>query len=266
MHGLFCEEITEPLRKIREFMDENPEEFIIFDCQHFYNFSDGDYGRLEKIFFEIFENKFFTSHDGPLNELTLYRANCLKRQLFVIYRYAHVPKEFWPSDCWPTPWPNQIKVKKLRAYLDTSLKYRSPDTGYVSQCVLTPPVGFIVPRYVFLLFCSFPRFNNIFSFYRFYSSLRKKCAFRVTKGLTDWIKVQCPGPFEFNGNQPTCNVFIADFIELNNFEFSRTVVELNSKILLELSFSACILTERSLCDKFTDEASDSDVDESDSKQ
>lgn len=69
--------------------------------------------------------------------------------------------------------------------------------------------------------------------FRFYSSLKKKCAVKVCKKLTDWIKVQRPGPFSLNANQPTSNVFIADFIELKNFQFCRTVIALNEKILNE---------------------------------
>lgn len=146
VHGLYCEEITEPLQEIRKFMNEHPNEFIIFDCQHFYNFSSGDYERLNKIVNKIFQDKCFMPSDGPLNKITLKRANSLKKQLLVIYRNSQVPKEFWPGSCWPTPWPNQIKVKNLEAYLESNIKYRSPNTGYVSQCVLTPPVKFIVPR------------------------------------------------------------------------------------------------------------------------
>lgn len=146
VHGLFCEEITEPLQEIRKFMDENPDEVIIFDCQHFYNFSSGDYERLNKILYKIFQDKFITPSESDLTKLTLEHANSLKRQLLIVYRYSQVPKEFWPGSCWPTPWPNQIKVKKLEAYLEANIKHRSPNTGYVSQCVLTPPVKFIVPR------------------------------------------------------------------------------------------------------------------------
>lgn len=146
VHGLYCEEITEPLRQIRNFMDEHPNEFIIFDCQHFYNFANGDYGRLERILLKIFESKFYIRVNGALVELTLNKAHELKAQLLVIYRNSRVPYEFWSSDCWPTPWPNQINVKKLKTYLDQNIRYRSPDAGFVSQCVLTPPVKFIVPR------------------------------------------------------------------------------------------------------------------------
>lgn len=74
-------------------------------------------------------------------------------------------------------------------------------------------------------------FNN----FRFYSSLRKKCAMAVNKKLIDWIKSQRAGPFSLDANQPTSNVFIADFIELNNFEFCRTVVGLNDRIVLPIS-------------------------------
>lgn len=69
---------------------------------------------------------------------------------------------------------------------------------------------------------------------RFYSSLREKCAVTVSKKLINWIKEQRPGPFSLNGNQPTSNVFIADFIELNHFQFCRTVIALNDKIYKEL--------------------------------
>lgn len=52
----------------------------------------------------------------------------------------------------------------------------------------------------------------------------------MIKGLTGWIKQQRPGPF--SSNAPTCNVFIADFVELNNFEFCQVVVQLNYKIAI----------------------------------
>lgn len=147
VHGVYCEEITEPFQQIRKFMADHPNEFIIFDCQHFYNFSNGDYARLNKILFKIFEGKFYTSDDGALNKCTLEYANSLNRQLLVIYRYHQVPREFWGGGNWPTPWPNQIKVKKLEEYLEQNIQYRDPYTGYTRQCVLTPPVKFIVPRY-----------------------------------------------------------------------------------------------------------------------
>lgn len=148
VHGLFCEEISEPFERIRQFLDEHPKEFLIFDCQHFYNFSNGDYGRLERILLKIFGTILYSPMNGSLQNLSLSNARSLNKQLIVIYRNSNVPEKFWSSDVWPTPWPNQIKIKKLINYLDSSLSYRSATTGYVTQCVLTPPVKFIVPRLV----------------------------------------------------------------------------------------------------------------------
>lgn len=148
VHGLFCEEISEPFKQIRRFLDEHPKEFLILDCQHFYNFSNGDYGRLEQIISKIFGTILYCPNDGSLENLSLSNARTLNKQLLVIYRNSIVPAQFWASDLWPTPWPNQFKIKKLKNYLESSLNYRSPTTGYVTQCVLTPPVKFIVPRLV----------------------------------------------------------------------------------------------------------------------
>lgn len=52
----------------------------------------------------------------------------------------------------------------------------------------------------------------------------------MVKKLVDWIETQRAGPFSFNANQPTSNVFIADFIELYDFTFVRAVIELNKNI------------------------------------
>lgn len=54
----------------------------------------------------------------------------------------------------------------------------------------------------------------------------------MSKGLTDWIKQQRPGP-STDHSKATCNVFIADFVELNEFQFCRVVIELNYKILTD---------------------------------
>lgn len=145
-HGLYCGEITEPLKQIRQFMNDHPNEFIIFDCQHFYDFAEADYKRLEQTFKEIFNNKFYKPSDGHLQDLTLNKASHLKVQLFVIFRYSYVPKEFWNSDSWPTPWPEKFEVKQLEKYLDTDIKNRKPNTGHVTQCVLTPPVKLIATK------------------------------------------------------------------------------------------------------------------------
>lgn len=67
-------------------------------------------------------------------------------------------------------------------------------------------------------------------FYRFYSTLRQTCADQVCKKVFNWIRQQRPGVFQ-TGETPTSNVFIADFIDMNDFEFCKIVVALNSQIM-----------------------------------
>lgn len=71
-----------------------------------------------------------------------------------------------------------------------------------------------------------------FLLYRFYSSLRHACATRVINGLWEWIEIQRPGSFETKDDQPTVNVFIADFVEIYNHKFCKIVVNLNEKLLV----------------------------------
>lgn len=66
-------------------------------------------------------------------------------------------------------------------------------------------------------------------YFRFYSSLRRACAQKVKKHLFDWIRTQKPGPFKI-GDKPTSNVFIADFVDLDEYEFCKIVIGLNEKL------------------------------------
>lgn len=147
VHGLYCEEINEPLIQIQQFLENHRDEFVILDCQHFYDFSENDYTILANEMLKIFQNNVYGQNHGNLVDLTLEKAKAQKTQVLIIYRSSQcVQSQFWPSDCWPTPWPNQIKIPKLEKYLDLSLANRSPECGFVTQCVITPPVDFIVPR------------------------------------------------------------------------------------------------------------------------
>lgn len=149
VHGLFCENISGPLNEIKAFLDTHPSEVVILDCQHFYEFDDEHYAQLAGHLMATFGDRIYGRGDGRLDWLTLNRGRQLQKQLLVIFRVdARVPLQFWPSDWWPTPWPNQIRVPKLQAFLDESLQQRDAVIGYVTQCVLTPEVNYIVPRLV----------------------------------------------------------------------------------------------------------------------
>lgn len=195
------------------YLESQPNEFVILDCQHFYNFTAKNHKQLIYTFQNLFGSKIFgrLENGNDLKKLTLESAAITGKQLLIVYRCdAQVVDEFWFSQSYPTLWPNKVNVKDLKQYLETSLEKRSSNTGFVSQCVLTPDVKFIVPR--------------------FYSSLRKTCAKKVDAKLISWIQDQKPGAF-CEGQLGKANVFLADFVDIKNNHFSKIVIDLNQKLL-----------------------------------
>lgn len=212
VHALFCEEISEPFRHLNKFLDEHPKEFVILDFQHFYDFQAHHHQQMIQIVMLMFKHKLFERalYESNLNQLTLANAHATGKQTLIIYRNnVYSPNEFFRSYDFPTPWPNATKIEELKEFLDKRLEQRSPDQGFVTQCVLTPDANFIVPR--------------------FYSTLRKKCAKKVDSKMTDWIMQQTPGTFK-EGAQPRPNVFLADFVDIRHNNFSKIVVDLNMKL------------------------------------
>nr|XP_014099952.1 PI-PLC X domain-containing protein 2 [Bactrocera oleae] len=209
-HGLFAMEIFEPLGELKRFLLSNKGEICILDFQHFYDMNLSHHAQLQKLLLELFDSLLYTKFHGTITDFTLNRCSTLGPQIFLIYRRCPLPlpKEFWPSNTWPTPWPNVTSIKKLETYLQQSLLSRKPSQGFVSQCVLTPSGKYITLR--------------------FFSSLRKT-AKKVNKKLKPWIEEQIPGPF-LDNESPKTNVFITDFTSLDNGLFCKMVIGLNYKI------------------------------------
>lgn len=212
VHALFCEEISEPFKELASWLKDHPEEVVILDFQHFYAFHEQQHQKLIQMIFDLFKDKIFKRafRESNLANLTLANAHSNYKQLVIIYRNnVSDSTGFFRSYDFPTPWPNATRIENLKEYLEKRLNSRTPNQGYVTQCILTPDANFIVPR--------------------FYSSLRKKCAKKVDCELTDWIKEQTPGRFR-EGEKPTSNVFLADFIDIRNNNFAKIVVDLNMKL------------------------------------
>jgi hypothetical protein len=213
VHGLYCEEISPQFNELLTFLHNHPKEFVILDFQHFYGFEGQHHVKLINIIERFFESKLFVrnSEESNLNYLTLSRAYNNEQQLIVIYRNDRfVTRDFFRSRDFPTPWPNATDITSLKAFLDEKLEFRQSNQGFVSQCVITPDTRFILLR--------------------FYSSIRKACAKKVDVKMADWIKTQTPGRF-MNGEKPTSNVFLADFVDIRDNNFSRIVIDLNMKIV-----------------------------------
>lgn len=189
---------------------------MILDFQHFYDFDAASHKTLIGFVQSSFGGNLYrrTFSDSCLRQLTLSLAYRTGKQLLVVYRNnICIPDEFFRSFDFPTPWPNTTKIEDLRKFLESRLEHRSPAQGFITQCILTPDANFIIPR--------------------FYSTLRKNCAKKVDKELLEWIREQTPGEFNV-GDKPRPNIFLADFVDLRDNNFARTVVALNLKILESL--------------------------------
>ncbi|KAF9424580.1 hypothetical protein HW555_000391 [Spodoptera exigua] len=191
-HGLYGDEISLALGQIRKFVDSHPGEVVILDCQHFYGFSREDHMRLRRYL------------------LDLYGA----RLVIVVYRNetANSTGEFWQPQMMPSPWPRQDSITGLLNFL-TNIR-RNPSTGFVHQAVLTPTPTFILLRWI--------------------SSLREKCAVPVINDVLPKLAEFSPGPpapYTKAGARSTVNVVIADFVDMNDAIFPRTIIDLNMKLL-----------------------------------
>lgn len=68
--------------------------------------------------------------------------------------------------------------------------------------------------------------------------LKSSCALPVLQTLTEWIVTRKSGPNHWPGH----NIFIADFVDLNEFQFVKAVLSLNG--LQMRSFNAGAFNRR----------------------
>ncbi|XP_059057879.1 PI-PLC X domain-containing protein 3 isoform X2 [Achroia grisella] len=211
-HGLYAEEISKPLQQIRDFVDSHPGEVVILDLQHFYGFQPEDHQRLMRYLLNIFGAKLIP-RQIDLQSITLNSLSRLRQQVVVVYRNQSVSaiSEFWQSQLLPSPWPQQDRTAGLVNFLHNIT--RRPGIGFVHQAVLTPTPKFIILRWI--------------------SNLREKCAVPVKNEVLPKLTELAPGPPLAKGvNQfAPVNVVIADFVDLDNAIFPRTIIELNLKLL-----------------------------------
>ncbi|KAL4710872.1 hypothetical protein ACJJTC_002502 [Scirpophaga incertulas] len=211
-HGLYANEISGALNEVKEFVDSHPGEVVILDFQHFYGFTAEDHQTLMRLLLNMYRHRLVPRHID-VRSVTLNTLYRLRQQVVVVYRHQSVyaTNEFWQPQTMPSPWPQRERPLSLLAFLE-GLK-RHPGMGFVHQAVLTPTPQFIVLR--------------------FRSTLRDKCAVPVKNEVLPKLREFTPGPplASQNTSLAPVNVVIADFVELDDAIFSRTIIELNSKLL-----------------------------------
>ncbi|XP_012170854.2 PI-PLC X domain-containing protein 2 isoform X2 [Bombus terrestris] len=204
VHGLYGSKIYQPLHEIAEWLSYHNNEIVILDFQHFYSFSEMDHHHLVETIFRIFQTK-LCPMAFTFNHITLHWLNLEKYQVIVIYRneYAQNYKNLWPSGLWRTPWPNTVNVNELINFLDIELKTRPLQIGFVSQCLLTPDIPYVLKH-----LCG---------------TLQRDLVPSCQKAILPWINKKRPG----HGG---LNIVIADFISDHNFLFCKTVIDTNKKL------------------------------------
>ncbi|XP_066248748.1 PI-PLC X domain-containing protein 3-like [Euwallacea similis] len=203
-HGLYSTEVRSVLTNISSYLDSHPNEVVILDCQHFYNFTDTTHSEVIQMLKDSLGNKLIP-HQSSMSSLTLKNLALVKQQVLVVYRDDSQSGEslLWPSDSFPTPWYNTMNSTYLISKLTEGLNTRSSSSGYIGQLLLTPQISDILEGLL--------------------TTLKQKCAVDFQAARIEWIVSQAPGP---NG----VNVIIGDFIDLDDNKFSKTVINLNSKL------------------------------------
>lgn len=135
--------------------------------------------------------------------------------MIIVYRHTIQDDIFWPSSRWPTPWPQTTSLKKLICTLEYGLKHRTQNAGYVTQCLFTPDVKYILRHF----------FSNL-----------QKCCRPLNIAIPTWINKQKAA------NRHGVNVIIADFINLNGFDFCDIVIRLNYKYLNVIKYTHSVVT------------------------
>lgn len=125
--------------------------------------------------------------------------------MLVIYRniYAQNYSNLWPSGLWRIPWPNTTRVDELLDFLDVELQARPLEIGFISQCVLTPDVSFVLKH-----ICG---------------TLQRSLVLLSQKTILSWLSQKRSG-------RGGLNIVIADFVSDNNYLFCKTVIANNKKM------------------------------------
>ncbi|CAL7933202.1 unnamed protein product [Xylocopa violacea] len=205
LHGLYGSKIYQSLKEIAEWLVSHTNEIIILDFQHFYLFAEINHRHLIEIIYQTFQTK-LCPVSSTFDHITLRSLNLKNYQIIVIYRnaYAQNYSHLWPSGLWRTPWPNTVRVNELINFLNVELRSRSLQIGFISQCLLTPDVFYVLKNPC--------------------GTLKTNLVAQCQKDILSWINQKQPG-------RGGLNVVIADFIADNDFIFCKTVIDSNKKFL-----------------------------------
>lgn len=149
VHGLHGLPIRGMLEEMRCFLDDNPQEILIVDFNHFHGFHDGDnvfstHERLTNMIHQVFAGLLLSRDEinaDVISSISLHDIWFRKRQVLLGYKDQGVCSknpEFWFSkDLIFSPWHNTDSLASLDHSLNNLIKTRDTKRFNVFQGILT---------------------------------------------------------------------------------------------------------------------------------
>ncbi|CAH8537503.1 unnamed protein product [Heterobilharzia americana] len=208
VHGQYANLLSIELESILHFLQSNPKEVIIVDCNHCYCFeTDEQKDHFESLVLKIIGFSMFP-HQQTIP--TLEDIWSAKKQIIFIscHRkfYERIHMKFWPSNCIKSFWPETVDPLVMISFLNKhteSHQQRPDDIFCVYQAVLTPTVTFLL-RHPF-------------------SSVHQLAKI-AGKYFKEWLNK----PNRFAGPYGV-NITLIDFVSITYPEYIHDVISLNYK-------------------------------------
>lgn len=123
VHGQYAQHLTDELIKIREFLQNNPKEVVLLDCNHCYEFeNDEQRTHFESVVLKILE-PFMMPHQAEIPSLNeIWNAG-----FQVIFFSCHqlnmekLDRHFWPPFRIKSFWPETINPDDMIKYLNSHI-------------------------------------------------------------------------------------------------------------------------------------------------
>ncbi|RXG51417.1 PI-PLC X domain-containing protein 3 [Armadillidium vulgare] len=204
VHALLGSQLPPLLMEMRKFLDDHRGEVVLLDFQHLFGFDSAIHLLFMNIIKDIFSGIICPFYED-VNSLTLSFLLEHKYQVIIVYRPTTAPclPEFWPSSSLPNPWPNTVDIPYMVSFLNEKINARNRNIFFVSQCVLTPTLGYIVKNVT--------------------SSLERKLCRPCNNAVGSWV-TSLSDTF-------SPNIIMTDFVDQDNWEIPKAIVHCNYKLM-----------------------------------
>lgn len=204
VHGLYGDKIISLLRPMRDFLDENQQEIVFLDFQHFHQVSHAQHHILINGLIQLFGSKIcpYVKY-RRIEELTLAEMWSKKYQIIIFYRDDDLTgryNELWPGSMLLNPWGNTACQSKLIPFLWSGLSSRPMDKFYVHQAILSPSKALVIRN-----IC-----NNL------YSRLSKN----GNQKIEEWL-------LEVKKTNFKPNIIMVDFVDYSDYILAKRTILIN---------------------------------------